>query len=60
MLSGKYQNKKPAAFFKRVYDLRSGLVHVEKPDRPRPAIDDIRKYNSELERFVLDLLDAST
>jgi Apea-like HEPN len=58
MLTGKYTDKSAAAFFEHVYDMRSGLVHREKPKKPRPKIEDIREVQSELLRFVLDLLDA--
>jgi hypothetical protein len=58
MLEGKYAEKTPAAFFKRVYDMRSRLVHREKRRRRRPTHDDLRNVHMELCRFVLDLLDA--
>jgi hypothetical protein len=58
MLDGKYFDRDAGRFFKDVYNMRSGLVHREKPKKPRPKIDDIREVQSELQRFVLDLLDA--
>jgi Apea-like HEPN len=58
ILGGTYADKSAETFFEHVYDMRSGLVHRERPKKPRPKIDDIRKVQSELLRFTLDLLDA--
>jgi hypothetical protein len=58
ILDGRYDDKSSGAFFEQVYDMRSGLVHREKPTKPRPTIESIRNIHSELLRFVLDLLDA--
>jgi hypothetical protein len=60
MLAGKYFKKSAGDFFKHVYGLRSRLVHRESKRRKkkRPDIDTLRKVQSELLRFVLDLLDA--
>ncbi len=58
MLDDTYNEKPTGKFFKDVYNMRSGLVHREKPGRPRPTIDEVRKIAAELQRFVLDLLDA--
>lgn len=57
-LKGTYDGSAPAKFFKLVYGMRSGLVHGEKPKKPRPTIDQVGKIAAELVRFVLDLLDA--
>lgn len=58
MLEGTYNEKPAGKFFKDIYNMRSGLVHREKPGKPRPTIDGVRKIAAELQRFVLDLLDA--
>jgi Apea-like HEPN len=57
MLAGEYFDKSAGAFFKHAYDLRSRLVHRERRRNRRPTIDEIRAVQSELLRFVLDLLD---
>jgi hypothetical protein len=58
MLTGSYANRSPGVFFKRVYDMRSRLVHRLRRGQRRPTNDELRNVHSELLRLVLDLLDA--
>lgn len=58
LLDGTYFDKAAGEFFKYVYNLRSGLVHRERPGRPRPQIDEIQRVFTALVQFVLDVLDA--
>lgn len=54
-----FDDKLASQFFKRVYDIRSRLVHRERRrNKPRPTSDEVSRIYSHLLAFVLDLLDA--
>ncbi|MBF6172544.1 HEPN domain-containing protein [Nocardia blacklockiae] len=55
ILDGEYGGMEPVAYFKDAYNIRSNLVHG---NTKRPSYGELRARDSELLRFVLDLLDA--
>jgi hypothetical protein len=58
LLEGEYGTKSPANFFRDVYNMRSRLVHHERPGEHRPSTEDIIQVYGELLRLTLDLLDT--
>lgn len=55
ILEGEYGGMESVAYFKKAYNIRSNLVHG---NTKRPSYSELRTRDSELLRFVLDLLDT--
>lgn len=55
ILEGVYGGMNSVAYFKEAYDIRCKLVHG---NTRRPSCSELRTRDSELLRFVLDLLDT--